>query len=111
MQVPDRHRGAMLEVRQKSLEVLMAARRAGDSTAEWKCFLLTDLLLLYKVEGAGTCAEQLEERLAWFWGGQWTAMWAAVSGGKRASPSRRVAFACHRWLVQMDLAPGATARS
>ena len=50
-------------------------------------FLLIDLLLLSRGSGARTCAEQLEERLAWFWGGQWAALWASASGGRRSPKS------------------------
>ena len=38
VQVPDRYRGAMLEVRHKSLEVLMEARTTGGASEEWKSF-------------------------------------------------------------------------
>ena len=87
VQVPERFRGAFLEARRKALEVLAEARQTGDSTAEWKCFLVLELLLLGHPRGEGTCAELLEERLAWFWGGQWSALWASARSCRRGAPS------------------------
>ena len=83
MQIPDRFRGAVLQAKRKTLEVLREARRNGDASEEWKAFLTLDLLLLSNSREASTCAESLEERLAWFWGGQWTALWTSVRHGKK----------------------------
>ena len=83
VQIPDRFRGAVLQARRKTLEVLREARGQGEAKEEWKLFLLLDLLLLSSSREAATCAEMLEERLAWFWGGQWAALWASVRNGKK----------------------------
>ena len=76
VQIPDRFLDAVLTARRKTLEATAAATDAGeDSTAAWKLTLLLDSLLLSNSRPGATCAEVLEERLAWFWGGQWAELW------------------------------------
>ena len=87
VQVPERFRGAFLEARRNALEVWAEARPTGDSVAEWKGFLVLELLVLSHPRGEGTCAEPLEERLAWCGGGQWFARWASARNCRRAPPS------------------------
>ena len=87
VQVPERFRGAFSEARRKALEVLAEARQTEESGAEWKCFLVLELLLLGHPRGEGTCAELLEERLAWFWGGQWSALWASARNCRKTPAS------------------------
>ena len=82
VQVPDRFRGALQEARHKALEVLKRARGTSEAEREWKLVLLMDMLLLSKSSEAATCGELLEERLAWFWGGQWAALWASTRAGR-----------------------------
>lgn len=63
------------------MEVEAAATHAGeDSTAAWKLTLLLDSLLLANSRSGSSCAELLEERLAWFWGGQWAELWTDAVG-------------------------------
>lgn len=90
VQTPDRFRGAVLDARDKLLEVLDKARQQGEAAPEWKAVLLFDVLL-YTKTGQTSCAELLEERLAWFWGAQWEALWASVSSGSLLSrgPGRK----------------------
>ena len=82
VQIPERFRGAVLTARRKTLEALAAATDEGeDSTSAWKLTLLLDSLLLSSSRAGGaTCAELLEERLAWFWGGQWAELWTDAAG-------------------------------
>ena len=81
IQIPDRFRGAVLTARRRCLELLDAATDQGaDTTAEWKLTLLFDSLLLGTTRSGASCAELLEERLAWFWGGQWAELWADAAG-------------------------------
>jgi hypothetical protein len=83
VQVPDRFRDAVVTARRKALQVLAAATERGDAaTAEWKLTLLFDSLLLHSSETDATCAELLEERLAWWWGGQWSTLWASAAAGR-----------------------------
>ena len=79
VQEPDRLRGAVSTVRGKMLEVLEQAKTTGPAEAEWKALLFLDCFLLGRSRSATTCAESLEERLAWWWGGQWDALWASVA--------------------------------
>ena len=89
VQVPERFRGAVLAARHKALEVLTAACGRQDAAEEWKFFLLFDTLLLARPRTGGpTCAELLEERLAWWWGGQWQLLWASAVGGAAPPPPR-----------------------
>jgi len=83
VQIPDRLRGAVLQARRKSLEILRCARERGEAKEEWKLFLVLDLLLLSTSSEGATCAELLEERLAWFWGAQWDALWTSVRHGRK----------------------------
>ena len=78
VQVPERLRGAFTAARGKALEVWADAVDRGAAGAEWKALLALDLLLLAHGRSAATCAEQLEERLALWWGGQWEALWTSV---------------------------------
>ena len=95
VQIPERLQGAVSNARGKTLEVLEAARVRGDSENEWKAVLSFDLLLLGRGRNTNTCAESLEERLAWWWGGQWEALWA--SGPQRLQRRR------HQRHLQVDL--------
>ena len=79
VQIPERLQGVVSNARGKATEVLEAARVGGDSENEWKVTLSLDLLLLGRGRNATTCAESLEERLSWWWGGQWEALWASAS--------------------------------
>ena len=80
VQVPDRLHGALSNARGKLLEVHDAAMSRGDSAAELKALLLFDSLMLAHGRNQSTCADELEERLPWFWGGQWTALWCSSTG-------------------------------
>ena len=82
VQVPERYRGAVLAARQKTLEVLSHAKELGPAHEEWKLFLTLDLLLLSRTDSGSTCAGVLEERLAWFWGSQWGALWHSLRAGR-----------------------------
>ena len=88
VQVPDRFRGAFAEARRKSFEALRQSRQNSPASEEWKLFLALDMMLLCK-GGGGTCAEQLEERLAWFWGGQWSALWCSVRSARQSPRTSR----------------------
>ena len=95
MQIPDRFQGALETARAKALEVLEAAWDSGaaESESEWKCFLLFDKLLLAHGRSGGTCADLLEERLAWWWGGQWSTLWdSAFAPTALAVPKRPTAL-------------------
>ena len=50
-------------------------------------FLLLELFLLGHPRGEGTAAELLEERLALFWGGQWSTLWAFARSCRQPPPS------------------------
>ena len=89
VQIPDRFRGAFVDARRKVLEVLAEARQRGDACEEWKCFLVFELLLLSRSRNEGTCAELLEERLAWIWGGQWGALWASAKQCRSSPPGTK----------------------
>ena len=89
VQVPDRFRGAVLTARRKAMQVLATALDSGGGCeAEWKFVLVFDALLLARCRTDTTCAELLEERLAWWWGGQWAALWYSAAGqpGTRTPP-------------------------
>ena len=87
IQVLDRLRGAHMEAQRKVLDVLEAARQTDDSENEWKCFLVFQFMLLARPRGEETCAELLEERLAWLWGGQWDALWATLRNCRVLPPT------------------------
>ena len=101
VQTPDRFRGAVLDARDKLLDVLATARQQGEAAPEWKAVLLLDVLL-YSNTGQTSCAELLEERLAWFLGAQWDTLWAAVTtastlskGPRRAQTDKQQAARVH----------------
>ena len=80
VQVPDRLRGAVVTARQRTLETYFTALDGGSpATEECKAVLLFDFLLLSKGRGQASCAELLEERLAWWSGGQWATLWASAA--------------------------------
>ena len=88
VQVPDRLCNAVAHARRQVLEALAAVRETGDnSEPEWKCALLFDLLLLSRMPSDETCAEALEERLAWWAGAQWESLWGAVAGPATQPPA------------------------
>ena len=91
VQVPDRLHGALTAARGKLAEVLAEARDRDDALAEWKAFLLFDALLLAHGRVHATCSVELEERLQWFWGGQWKALWSSSTGSTTPPPSTRSA--------------------
>ena len=89
VQVPDRFHSAVEHARRQALEALAEARESGGTTEpEWKCALLFDLLLLSRMPADGSCAEALEERLAWWAGAQWEALWGAVVGPPTQPPAK-----------------------
>ena len=91
IQVPDRLHGALTAARGKLAEVLAEARARNDALAEWKAFLLFDAMLLAHGRAHATCSDELEERLQWFWGGQWKALWSSSTGASTPPPSARSA--------------------
>ena len=95
VQVPDRLHSAVEHARQEALEALAEAREAGrDTEPEWKCALLLDLLLFSRMPGDASCAEALEERLAWWRGAQWEALWGAVAGPPTRPPTTTTTAPC-----------------
>ena len=89
VQIPDRILGGVLTARAKALEVLSAAWERGADENEWKAFLLFDALLLSHGGAGTTNAELLEERLAWWWGGQWETLWDSAFGRQALAPATR----------------------
>ena len=90
VQVPDRFLGALSNARGKVLEVVQEARASGgNDTQELKALLLLDALLLSQGRSGETCGALLEERLSWWWGGQWAALWCSATGGSKAPPATR----------------------